>query len=450
MWQRNGWLLVTALLLLTGFDCIGTSRTITGDRQAMAANPTNLAPVAQALTSGPLTLALQYRALGPGTDRNYLRSFWGFGTTEQAESDFTKAIDPGEDSIVYVQNSRLGAASWCALQYRDSEPVAFYIDLNGDGELSDDEILKPQKGEDWGTSVWDFITPDFIIPTGDNGARPYRYLIRVQFYSDNRPNCMWASLCAWEGEFQVGDANYAFILLDGNLNGDFQEFGQDYYALNQITDGQSGMNSQTLSRLLPIGDLYANLSIQNQPASKDEPMEVVLTKDTSPQGSLELAVAGLDSEDAELQTMRIVDADDSAIVFMLQRSSQASLPARRYQLQRANLTLSKDDRFWNMSISGGPTFAVSPDRPARIVMGDPNLAVTARQEKDRYRPDIQDDLTTCKVGEDVYLSRVVTGQAGETYGQVAVSGDEYKRHEPQVRIVNADGEEIATGAMEYG
>jgi hypothetical protein len=155
---------------------------------------------------------------------------------------------------------------------------------------------------------------------------------------------------------------------------------------------------------------------------------------------------------SRLYNARIVGNKDSTIQFNVP-SDKAELPTGAYKLDSSYVSYGteKDDE-WRLNFKEGPEFIIEADKTNNLELGKPVLSISAVDEKKRYQSDVKEQTVYSK-GTNVYISRIIKGKTGELYGRFSQREDNsggYEDIQPEIRIVDSDGKEVAAAKIEYG
>lgn len=110
---------------------------------------------------------------------------------------------------------------------------------------------------------------------------------------------------------------------------------------------------------------------------------------------------------------------------------------------------------WTIEFDQGPVFEVKANEETTVRLGQPQLGIQAVEYNKRYasEPSLQ---TTYQRGDRIYLTRKVTGLAGEDYGRFETqrdpkaSGYNYRQVQAHITIKNPQGKQILSQDLEYG
>jgi len=215
-----------------------------------------------------------------------------------------------------VYNPDFGKAQYSALELKDGKAVAFYFDLNADGKVSDNEKILPIPGEKSGNSrSTEFVTPDFIVSTGDGRQVPFRALLRVNFYGESsRPNCMWSPSCVLEGTSKIDGKPIKLILYaSGFSEGSFNEFGRCSYSL-VANEEKTGLfvPRHILSSIINNNGQFYHLKLYGS-HEKDKSIRAMLEKYTGATGELVVQLTGNTNLHTKLSYTDIVGIKDTTI-----------------------------------------------------------------------------------------------------------------------------------------
>lgn len=407
----------------------------------------------QAEASEGVVFELRYRGLDASDDVLHYQSFWGFGAAE-ADTPFVEAVKKRVQEFDLVYHRILRGAEWSVVELKGGKAVALYLDLDGDGSLSEDERIEPSiLSGPWRQHEVAFITPDFLLRQEDGREIPFRVMLVGDRHGSDRMNYMWSPCGILEGQATFAGESMRLFLYSDGFSGSFTSFGRGSFAL--VPAGQKlerSLPRRTLSTLVYHKDGFYRLSFDGA-HEKDKTLRATFVKDTSPTGQTTVNAKGTESLKARLTSATIVGDEDLSIHFSI-ADPQSAIPSGRYRLARGyvNYGTESDDPRWRVNFSEGPAFKIEADKTGEIVLGDLSLVVSAVEERERYRSGVKERTTYAK-GTSIYLAPQIKGKAGEVYMRFTTHNEETGRFtdvKPRVTILNAEGESVASADMEYG
>ncbi len=435
--------------LLT-FVVVGTVLTAAGPATRHAAAEGSVATPSAAAA----TFELSYRGLSAPDDPLSYRSFWGFGQGREADSSFIAAVKERVEKYELVYNSNLPEkARWSLVELKDNEPVAFYFDADANGELSDNEKFLPAtpQGENFGYACA-FITSDFTMRTRDQEEALFRIMLVGYRSGPDNISYMWSPCCVLEGTATLAGEPTRLVMYADGFGGSFSTFRQCSVALVPAENKIEGyLSRQSLSSLIYYKDTFYRLKLVGAHA-KGETLSVVLEKDTTPTGEIEVELIGSEPLKGRLTSARIEGTKDDSIYFSVS-GSRTTFPAGAYRLLSGYVTYGiEDDDEWRVNFNEGPAFDIADDETSTIKLGELTLSVNAVKASDRYRSDVE-AKSTYPTGTTLYISPQITGKAGEAYVRFARRGSQPNRFtdaKPHLSIKDPDGKEIASADLAYG
>jgi hypothetical protein len=416
----------------------------------------NLADLARAGDPGQapmekVAMELTYRGLdGPG--EFLFTAFWG-DSFQGAKSDFVRSLGLPEERVYSVSFPSALGLDYAAIELDGRTAKALYIDLDKNGALSDDERLAPimQGGPaplKLGDTTQQFITPDLELCEEGQRKAPYRMRLLCSWTGDTL-NFACCPACVWEGTTRLQGTAARLTLFDFNLNGSFQDFGEDGYILEvdgTVQENHHIRSSRPLSPMVAFQSRFYELSFLGREGEEGfggvfESMELSETK-------LELEVASAEEIQPELKEARFRSIHDKSAIFRLD-DLESAIPTGAYKLDHGYLYYGVEE-IWKASLRKESEILVMPDEACRMKLGNPGLKVLVYDLLAK-RESGDEDCTVFPEGAYLRISREITGESGEIYRRF------YKKYlfhylkiEPQVRILNAEGDDVASGRLRYG
>ncbi|MHC4557472.1 MAG: hypothetical protein ACYS80_09225 [Planctomycetota bacterium] len=403
---------------------------------------------------GAIVFDMKYRSLSGGKDELRYNSYWGFGNSGEDNTAFIQNLKKNIKEFETVNNRYFKGAEWAGLEMKDNKAVALYFDLNANGKVSDNEKILPINREETASRRRaEFITPDFILNTRDGQKVPFRTLLKVSFYGQaSRPNCMWSPSCVLEGMSTIDEEPAKLILFTSGFSGSFNEFGEcSYSLLTPKEETGQYISRHTLSSIINYKGPFYNLKLYGS-HEQGKRVRAVLEKYTGATGELAVKLTGNTNLKAKLSRASIVGSKDNTIRFNVP-SDQAKLPTGAFKLNNSYMYYGaeKDDE-WQLDFKEGPEFTLDADKTNNVEVGKPILSIKAIDEKKRYSNDVKEQTVYTK-GTDIHISRIVKGKAGELYGRFSQRQDDSRRYtdiQPDIRIVDSEGKEVAAAKIKYG
>ncbi len=402
---------------------------------------------------GGIVFDLKYRGLDKPDDPLSYRSFWGWGGYENENDPFVRAVKSQVKECTVVYNGSLPRAKWAVVELKDRMPIAFYFDLNADGQLSSNEKFLPVASSDPAArDSYTFITSDFLIRTTDNQEVPFRLMLVGDASRSENVSYMWSPCCILEGQASLGAEPMKLFLYCQGFPGSFTTFGRSSFMLVPASKKLEGFLSRdTLSSLIYYDRTFYRVKVYGA-HEKGKTVRVVLAKDTTPTGDMAMDVAGKDPLKTRMAQATILGAKDTSIEFDLAGVPPA-LPIGQYKLGSTDVTYGvQNDEQWRLRFNEGPAFDIQPGQTSRVELGGPALSVHAVAERDRYKNDVKEQSTYAK-GTAIYLTPQIKGKAGEVYmrfSQKKDGSDGMTDIKPHLTIAGPDGKQIASSDLEYG
>jgi len=306
---------------------------------------------------------MKYLGLSGKPDELRYNSYWGFGGNSK-ETPFLTDLKKNVKDFETVYNPYFKGAEWSAVEIKDNKAVALYIDLDADGKVSDNEKILPiQNSEASSYNQTEFVTPDFIMKTGENRQVPFCALLQVVFFGQRaRPQCMWSPSCVLEGASTIDGQPAKLILFTSGLSGSFKDFGRSSISLQAGKEKTgSHVSRQTLSSIINHNGQFYNIDF-NGHHEKDSTVRAILTEYTGATGNLTTQLTGNTDLKSKLSNASVAGSKDTTVRFNI-GSEQAKLPTGSYKLSRGNLNYSAENSDkWRLDFQEGPEFTIDADK----------------------------------------------------------------------------------------
>jgi hypothetical protein len=401
---------------------------------------------------GAIVFDMEYRGLSGKPDELRYNSYWGFGQTA-TNTPFITDVKKNIKNIETVYNPNFVGAEWSAVELKDNKAIALYIDLNADGKLSNNEKIFPiQNSEPMPDNRTEFVTPDFVMTSRDGSQVQFRALLQVSFYGQqSRPNFMWSPSCVLEGTSTINGKTAKLILYSNGFTGSFEDFGGSSLSLQTgKQETSSYIPRQMLSSIINCEGQFYNVKFHGR-HGKNSKVRAILTKYIGAIGQLTVALSSNGDLKSELESATVSGNKDNTINFSIP-NNQSMLPVGDYKLNRGYIRYGvKDDNEWRLSFTDGPEFTINANQTGELKPGKPVLTVSAVDENKRYQSDVKEQ-TIYTEGVSIYITRKITGKSGELYGRFSQKqgNSEYTDIEPDIKIVDSEGKEVAAAKIKYG
>ncbi len=426
-------------------------------------------PAASPAASGA-TFEMAYRGLALPDDPLGYRSFWGFGGATDIDKPFVAAVKKRVQKCDIILNGALPEAlQWSVVELQDGNPVAFYFDTDGNGELADNEkfpLAPPAQRQNF-PYPYAFVTSDFMTRTQDGKEAPFRIRLVGQKYANSPISYMWSPSCILEGQATLNGEPTKMILYANGYDAGFSTFRRASYALYPVDQKiERYAPSDSLSSLIYYKGTFYRIKTTGA-HTKDATLRVTLEKDTTPTGNFGYELKGKEPLKSRLTSRRISGTTDDTVYLGLGNDSN-TLPIGGYKLSSAYVSYgTAGNAEWQVNFSDSQTFIVTAGQTCTVQLGEPNLSLTAVAEKERYNSSVKPRTTFAK-GTAIYIAPQIKGKAGEAFtrfqkktlpgskGLLArllgrgTSMSEYTDVKPHLTIADADGKRIVSTDLEYG
>ncbi|MBM3881734.1 MAG: hypothetical protein FJ387_18755 [Verrucomicrobia bacterium] len=429
--------------------------------------PADTGPIASLPDLAPNAVAfdLTYRPQTGGKDDIPYNAFWGFGYGDGKDSRFLQQVRQQTGQVYPVHHALLSGRDWSAVEHAGRKILAFYFDLDADGQLGEGEKLPPTTAPN-DFSV-DFITPDFRLAadtsepnSGEEEGVLFRVLLRLSSYSraEREPHFMWSPACLLEGTATLNGQTAQLVLFADGFGGRFDRFGSSHYALqlgDEVLSPGAYLPRETLSSLALADGRFYRVRFEGRKRT-GHPARAVLTPDTSPTGRLALSLAGTNTVPCRVDWLTLKGADDQTVHFRVHDLEQR-MPVARYTLDSGALFYGEESGMdWAVSFSGGPVAELKAEEPVEVALREPVMKVRVVPEKDRYNRSAQTSAVSSATfarGTRLYLEPQIVCRNQEVLTRFNRGRDRDNRGRdvaPSVRIASAEGRQLLAQTMEYG
>ena len=291
-----------------------------------------------------------------------------------------------------------------------------FVDTTGNGRLDDKTPAKARLD-----SYYAYFPPTALVFKGEDG--PVTYHLGLRFYQyENNPAQLLVSSAGWyEGAVNFGGAKKQIKLIDGNVNGTFNDISENAYAGDRVEIDGDGVGEHYLGKLIEVDGKFFHMEAARDGAFvKVQPAEnVVLGSVHVPENISEFAVFG-----------------ENGHFVRKPASGQFTLPIGKYQIPHWQINR-KDDKGtpWTLSGQSFPKeagFEVAADKTVTVDVGEPVHTVLKFNEQPNRM--IRFDLS-------------LLGKQNET---IQLLRDGQRPKGPRLMLATASGTLAYTNSFEFG
>jgi hypothetical protein len=297
-----------------------------------------------------------------------------------------------------------------------------FLDSNGNGRLDDETPIAANRTDQY-YAYFDSVRVTF---KGEDGPITYHLMLRYMSYEGSRTYLLASSGGFYEGMINLGGKKQQIRLIDGNVNGTFNDLSLNPSDADRVVlggnkaDEDVEIGQKYLGRLLEVGkDLY---QIE---VARDGAFVKVKKAENVPLG--QVRVPPTISNCTVLGEMGEFSRKPSAGEF--------TLPVGKYRLYTWDMTR-KDDKGVNWQLSGrgaseASNFEVKSDLPTILAVGEP----------------IRAGLQVVDLTNTISFQLRMQGQYGES---IEITRNGQRPRAPQLQLANRDGSIRYTNTFEYG
>jgi hypothetical protein len=238
-----------------------------------------------------------------------------------------------------------------------------FIDTTGNGRLDDKSPVQAHTD-----AYYSRFAPVPLIFKGEDG--PITYHIAFQCYQyEMKPQQMLAMSAGWyEGVVNFDGAKKRIEIIDGNVNGTFNDLSLDPYDSDRVQVEGDKTTERFLGRLLEVdGKFYRVETARDGASIKVQKENVTLGQVRVPENISEFAAFGSNGHFVRKPVQ-----------------GEFTLPVGRYRIFRWAINR-KDDKGAAWTLSGydfpkSASFTVAADKPVELKIGEPVQAVLKAEE----------------------------------------------------------------------
>ena len=307
----------------------------------------------------------------------------------------------------------------CLDRTRKSGPYdRLYIDRNGTGRLDDETPVQARLD-----SYNAMFPPVPVLFKGEDGPITYHLLFRFYQY-EKSPAQLLASSAGWyEGVVNFGGAKKRIQLIDGNVNGTFNDVAPDPYDSDRVQVEGDQTSERFLGRMLEVDGKFFKIEAARDGAFvKVQPV---------PPGGITLGQVRVPENISEFAAF-----GENGHFVRKPANGEFTLPAGHYRIFR--WTINRQDEkgtAWTLSGYNFPQtagFEVAAGKTAVLEIGEPVQAALKVTES---------------TNRQVAFSLSFVGQQRES---IEMLRDGQRPRGPKLMLANADGTLCYTNTFEFG
>lgn len=292
-----------------------------------------------------------------------------------------------------------------------------YIDANGNGRLDDETPATPNRTDQY-TAYFD---PVKVVFKGEDGPIAYHLIFRYSKYDgSSSPQLLVSSGGSYGGMVELGGKKRRLELLDGNVNGTFNDVSSEGYGSDQVTIEGDKLGERYLGKMIEVDGQCYRIEVAHDGAF------VKLQK----------------AEDLKFGTVRVPEAISKFVAYgengHFQRQpakGELALPSGKYRIMEWTINR-KDSRgaAWELmgyNFPDSATFQVAEAKPASLAIAEP----------------IRATLDTTEFTNQIRFNLTFKGRAGES---IQIEKGNQRPPGPKMWLASLDGVYRSTNTFEFG
>ena len=312
------------------------------------------------------------------------------------------------------------------------EKPLLYADVNRTGDFSRATAIAGKRDE---SCTW--FEP--VTLTVNDGRK-----IRVRFMSHSNKSieplgCLHAVPAGYRtGKVKLGEKTYAVALIDGNLNGLYND---------PLVGPYEGENTDVLA-IDRNGDRKFDAFNPGQPSPEWSP----LAKGLAAGGEFYTVTVAADGSQIEIAAaqpkygnlalgphqVNLTAFSDFGFLRIEAKGQAARIPAGRYSTVSGGLVTNDGKDAWRLQLGSDPgptaTFTVNADETLSLPLGPPFVPSAKVTQSER----------------EVTFDYLLQGRSGEAYNAGAIMKGSTRLPPPRLEVVDSNGKIIYTAAFEFG
>jgi hypothetical protein len=319
------------------------------------------------------------------------------------------------------------AGRWLALDRTKKSGLydRVYFDSNGNGRLDDKSPVGTTRSDQYSA----YFEPVRVVFKGEDGPITYHLVLRFMQYDAGDANLMCSSGGYYAGKVDIGGKKRQIELIDGNVNGTFNDRAADMGDSDCVTIEGDKVGERYLGKMIEVDGQFYQIEVARDGAfiKLQKAENVVLGQVRVPETINEFVAFG---ENGHFVRKPV--------------KGEFSLPVGKYRIQEWKIER-KDEKgaAWELSaynFNDSARFEVAEAKPVSLEVGEPMRAVMEAQEP-QTRPGSRD------VTKQLMFSLRFQGRYGETL-QI-MKGNQRPRG-PRLTLTSLDGTYRYTNTFEFG
>ena len=403
-----------------------------------------------------VSFEMTYRGCSGSKDDISPSSGWyGFGTSENSDSPFFKAVkEQTENKLIASNSSYFPGGSPGVFEQEGDDVIALYFDLDGDGKLAENEKIGPTEGANnpFGSGNC-FVTPDFQHKTRTNKEIPFRIMACVNMYGGGNLDAIWRPMGMFEGKAAVDGVEYNVYLFAPFHGDSYTKFGSSSIGIAKADDSNRNIMSNSLSSINYFNNKFYRIKFEDTD-SKDKTLTAIIAEDKGERGKVAIELKGKEELKANLTYAIIYGADDRSINFRFSDGVK-ELPVGNYTFTYGRMDFGKDStEEYRTTFENVEKFSIKAGETTKVELGNIKTEITAIENNNRYNAD-KKFKTEFPEDTNIYVDVDFTGTAKESYRDFYKLVKENNHTSQQVMpihmtITDSDNNEIMSQDLEYG
>ncbi len=146
----------------------------------------------------------------------------------------------------------------CVDQSKKNGPYdRFYVDSNGNGKLDDETPVTPFRSDTYSAN----FQPAKLTFKGEDGPITYHVAGRFYKYDGSSVNLMLASAGWYGGTVDIGGKKTRIEVIDGNVNGTFNDLGAASDECDRVMVGQTRAEERFLGKLIEVEGKFYRIEV---------------------------------------------------------------------------------------------------------------------------------------------------------------------------------------------